>query len=32
LKIEACVEAISIFASQGVTAAMNAVNNKRFSL
>ena len=32
LKIDACVDAITIFGSQGITAAMNAVNNKRFSL
>ncbi|RYY55443.1 MAG: aminoacyl-tRNA hydrolase [Chitinophagaceae bacterium] len=32
LKIDACVEGITVFASQGVTAAMNLLNNKRFSL
>ncbi len=32
LKIEACVEAITVFAGQGINAAMNTVNNKRFSL
>ncbi len=32
LKIEKAVEAIEIFAFQGITAAMNEVNNKVFSL
>jgi PTH1 family peptidyl-tRNA hydrolase len=32
LKIEKCVEAIQTFASQSLTAAMNEVNNKKFSL
>lgn len=32
LKIDACVEVIPVFASQGVNAAMNQLNNKRFSL
>jgi PTH1 family peptidyl-tRNA hydrolase len=32
LKIEKAVEAIEIFASQGISAAMNQVNNKVFSL
>jgi PTH1 family peptidyl-tRNA hydrolase len=32
LKIEKAVEAIEIFAVQGLTAAMNEVNNKVFSL
>lgn len=32
LKIDKSVEAIETFASQGITAAMNAVNNKDFSL
>lgn len=32
LKIEKSVEAIECFASQGITAAMNQVNNKVFSL
>ncbi len=32
LKIEKSVEAIQTFASQGITAAMNEVNNKKFSL
>lgn len=32
LKIEKTVEAIECFASQGITAAMNQVNNKVFSL
>lgn len=31
LKIEKCVEAIEIFATQGISAAMNAVNNIIFS-
>jgi peptidyl-tRNA hydrolase, PTH1 family len=31
LKIEKAVEAIEIFATQGITAAMNQVNNKEFS-
>lgn len=32
LKIEKAVEAIETFATQGITAAMNQVNNKEFSL
>lgn len=32
LKIEKSVEALEIFVSQGVTAAMNEINNKHFSL
>jgi peptidyl-tRNA hydrolase, PTH1 family len=32
LKIEKSVEVIEMFATQGITAAMNDVNNKRFSL
>lgn len=32
LKIDACVEGITVFASQGVNAAMNLLNNKQFSL
>ena len=32
LKIEKSVEVIEIFATQGLTAAMNQVNNKNFSL
>jgi PTH1 family peptidyl-tRNA hydrolase len=32
LKIEKSVEAIEIFATQGIAAAMNLVNNKVFSL
>jgi peptidyl-tRNA hydrolase, PTH1 family len=32
LKIEKCVEVLEIFVSQGITAAMNDVNNKHFSL
>jgi PTH1 family peptidyl-tRNA hydrolase len=32
LKIESCVEAIETFATQGITAAMNWINNKDFSL
>ncbi|HOZ68362.1 MAG TPA: aminoacyl-tRNA hydrolase [Chitinophagaceae bacterium] len=32
LKIEKSVEAIEMFAAQGLTAAMNQVNNKEFSL
>ena len=32
LKIEKCVEVIEIFATQGLTTAMNQVNNKSFSL
>ena len=32
LKIEKSVEVIEIFATQGLTAAMNEVNNKNFSL
>ena len=32
LKIDASVEAIEIFATQGLTAAMNQLNNKVFSL
>ncbi len=32
LKIEKAVEAIEIFATQGIAAAMNMVNNKEFSL
>ena len=32
LKIEKSVEVIEIFATQGLTAAMNQVNNKDFSL
>ncbi|HEY6505014.1 MAG TPA: aminoacyl-tRNA hydrolase [Chitinophagaceae bacterium] len=32
IKIEAAVEAIEIFATQGITAAMNRINNKEFSL
>ncbi|MEI9911739.1 MAG: aminoacyl-tRNA hydrolase [Bacteroidota bacterium] len=32
LKIDKSVEAIETFAAQGITAAMNAVNNKDFSL
>lgn len=32
LKIEKSVEAIEIFATQGITAAMNQVNNQQFSL
>lgn len=32
LKIEAAVEAIEIFGTQGITTAMNQVNNKVFSL
>ena len=32
LKIEKSVEAIEIFASQGIAAAMNQVNNRKFSL
>jgi PTH1 family peptidyl-tRNA hydrolase len=32
LKIEKSVEAIEIFATQGITAAMNGINNKNFSL
>jgi PTH1 family peptidyl-tRNA hydrolase len=30
LKIEKAVEAIEIFATSGITAAMNQVNNKEF--
>jgi len=32
LKVEKSVEVIEIFAAQGITAAMNQVNNKEFSL
>ncbi len=32
LKIEGAVEALETFATQGIAAAMNQVNNKRFSL
>jgi PTH1 family peptidyl-tRNA hydrolase len=32
LKIEKAVETIESFAAQGITAAMNQVNNKDFSL
>ena len=32
LKIEKAVEAIECFATQGITAAMNQVNNQEFSL
>lgn len=32
LKIEGSVEALETFATQGIAAAMNQVNNKRFSL
>jgi PTH1 family peptidyl-tRNA hydrolase len=32
LKIEKAVETIETFATQGITAAMNQVNNKEFSL
>ena len=32
LKIEGAVGAIELFATQGITAAMNQVNNKEFSL
>jgi PTH1 family peptidyl-tRNA hydrolase len=32
VKIDKSVEAIETFAAQGITAAMNAVNNKDFSL
>jgi peptidyl-tRNA hydrolase, PTH1 family len=32
LKIDKCVEAIEIFATQGLTPAMNQVNNQQFSL
>jgi peptidyl-tRNA hydrolase, PTH1 family len=32
LKIDASVEAITVFAAQGVNAAMNLVNNKHYSL
>ena len=32
LKIEKSVEAIEIFVTQGITFAMNAINNKKFSL
>jgi PTH1 family peptidyl-tRNA hydrolase len=32
LKIDNCVETIEIFATQGITAAMNWINNKDFSL
>lgn len=32
LKIEKSVEVIEIFAAQGITAAMNEINNKEFSL
>ncbi|MBC7947252.1 MAG: aminoacyl-tRNA hydrolase [Chitinophagaceae bacterium] len=32
LKIQKAVEAIEIFVTQGITAAMNAINNKDFSL
>jgi PTH1 family peptidyl-tRNA hydrolase len=32
LKIDGCVEAIETFATQGITTAMNQVNNKVFSL
>jgi PTH1 family peptidyl-tRNA hydrolase len=32
LKIEKAVEAIETFALQGITAAMNQVNNQAFSL
>jgi PTH1 family peptidyl-tRNA hydrolase len=32
LKIEKSVEAIEIFATQGIAAAMNWINNKDFSL
>ncbi len=32
LKIEKCVEVLEMFISQGITAAMNDVNNKHFSL
>jgi PTH1 family peptidyl-tRNA hydrolase len=32
LKIEKSVEAIEIFVTQGITMAMNAINNKGFSL
>ena len=32
LKIDKCVEVIETFATQGITAAMNQVNNKNFSL
>jgi PTH1 family peptidyl-tRNA hydrolase len=32
LKIEKAVEAIEIFAAQGIAAAMNMINNKEFSL
>jgi PTH1 family peptidyl-tRNA hydrolase len=32
LKIDKCVEVIEMFATQGITAAMNWINNKDFSL
>ncbi len=32
LKIQACVEVIEIFASQGISPAMNKVNNQEFAL
>ena len=32
LKIGKCVELIEMYATQGITAAMNHVNNKEFSL
>lgn len=32
LKLEKCVDVIEMFAAQGITAAMNQVNNKEFSL
>jgi peptidyl-tRNA hydrolase, PTH1 family len=32
LKIDKAVEAIEIFVTQGITAAMNEINNKKFSL
>ncbi len=32
LKIQACVEVIEIFASQGINPAMNKVNNQEFAL
>jgi PTH1 family peptidyl-tRNA hydrolase len=32
LKLEKCVEVIEMFAAQGITTAMNQVNNKEFSL
>jgi PTH1 family peptidyl-tRNA hydrolase len=32
LKIDKAIEAIEIFVTQGITAAMNEINNKKFSL